>query len=972
MPGFLRAGPAFQGIDLTKTLRILLCAAVLTSLGPARVRAADTVVPVRIDGRDGARLSFDFPRLVPYEISRKGDTVEMTFDTAASVAPPARLPAGISKFDISRPDPETLKIVLTLRPGVTVSDSRQKRAVVLTAALPKPKEAKQETPPEKAAPEKKESPPQAADAAKKPEPVSPVAAAHVPAAAPPDVLPAAAPETVVTVSTAAPTRIAVFRRAGFLWIVDDGQSGSAFAPEIDGPQAGFLGKGKPFRFKDGSAWRYTMPPNMNVSVRKKGLLWQIVLSAVPATRAPASYVSVEHDGSQDAAKLKSRLPGAGPAIVFEDPAVGDALSIVPTGEPNARIDQARAFPDVEILSADMGFVTRPLRDGVKVARVDDYAFVTAPDGLKTSIKTAASVAAAGPEEPDGEGGDLPLFNFPSWRMGGLEGLHASERELIAGIAEAANPDDKTALAMALARLYFANNFGQESLGALRMLETLNPDVAGTPDFLALRGAASAMAGHYDEALSNLSDPSIQKNPEVALWIGYAAAATEQWRKADESFPRSNRLLRRYPDNVAIPFTIYMAESALRLGRVDTATALLDSLSAQASDLTSPEAWKAAAGYLRGEAYRQQGNVDAAIQEWTPVAEGRDRLYHSKASLALTNLLLQEKKISVKDAVERVDSLRFAWRGDGLEVQILKTLGQMKIKDGQYLSGLADLKSAAKLARSLREDTEPIEELMRKAFLEAYTGDEKKVQPLEAISIYQDYADIMPPGPETAAASRRFAGYLVRMDLLGRAAKVLEDFLPIAPSPVEAGAAGEDLAAIYLRDGRPAEALKALDATAHAGLTASEKSARLLLRARAQSRLNQPDDAIRTLAELNTPDAQRLKADVLWSARRWPEASQALQALLPAPSAGRLDEASARLVVNAAVAAKLAGDTAGLDALKTRYGASLAGTPLADAFGVVTRGGGVTSLSDRGALLKMAGEVDMFKGFLDKYKATAKN
>ena len=111
------------------------------------------------------------------------------------------------------------------------------------------------------------------------------------------------------------------------------------------------------------------------------------------------------------------------------------------------------------------------------------------------------------------------------------------------------------------------------------------------------GAANAMSGHYKEALQDLSLPAIQQRPEASLWAGYAAAATEQWHMADRSFPKSNRLLLQYPDDIAIPFTIYMAESALHLGHTDMANRLLDSINKTTAG--EDPRYESAIDYLRG-------------------------------------------------------------------------------------------------------------------------------------------------------------------------------------------------------------------------------------------------------------------------------------------------------------------------------------------------------------------------------------
>src|SRR5690606_24983419 len=120
---------------------------------------------------------------------------------------------------------------------------------------------------------------------------------------------------------------------------------------------------------------------------------------------------------------------------------------------------------------------------------------------------------------------------------------------------------------------------------------------------------------------------------VRLWAGYVAASTEQWRMAARLFPGDTHLLTEYPPNIAVPFTLYMAESALRLGNTDTAKKLLSSLDTAALPADAAHL-RAAAGYLRGELARQEGDFDAAMKHWRPVANGLDQLYHTKAALAL--------------------------------------------------------------------------------------------------------------------------------------------------------------------------------------------------------------------------------------------------------------------------------------------------------------------------------------------------
>lgn len=965
-----------------------LSAAVLL-LAPMNAWAED--VPVKIGVHDAyTRLVFEFPKLVPYHATKTQDGVVLDFDTPLGAASLTKMPTTLAGFSAVKPDAATLKITLTLKAGQDFKHYRLMRKIVLDVIPASPARMPEKKPLETAPPPvvEKKAPEPTKPVPTKPVPPPPEKHVEAPPPPPPIPAPAAAPvipvvaevpqehaqavdETAITFSSASPLHLAVFRRFGTLWIVTNDSTGGAFAPEASGLQAAFLGKPKTLRFKGGMAWRYPMPPETFVSVEKKGLTWNIRLTAEARPKIAESQARVDIDRASRKAKLVATLPKAGDVLSFEDPSAGDTLYVIPTDAENARVGAARTFADVQTLPAEMGFIVRPLADGVETTRLEDVIMISSPHGISATLTAGNSVSRfkeTEEEEKEGEGGHL--FDFQSWQRGGIPDFFKNRHALEEEAALAQSPDERQTGLIKLATLYFSNHFGHEALGALALAESDDEMIAKNPAFIALKGAASAMAGHYPEALQYLSNPAIQQHPEVNLWIGYAAAATEQWHMANRSFPAGTQLLAEYPDNVAIPFTIYMAESALRLGHADTADTLLNSIHA-APEAFSPQD-KAALAYLKGESFRQRGNFDAAMEEWQPLADGIDRLYHTKASLALAHLQLQEKKITLKESIDKVDSLRFAWRGDGLEVQILQNLGHLKVRDGRYLDGLQDMKEAIMLADNLSNDSDPIHDDMRRVVADLFVGGQAdKIDPLQAVSIYESFHHLLPQGSSDAAiASLRYSDQLVRMDLLSKAEKVFEDNLKAGLIPEEKIApTGAKLAAIYLLDGKAEDALAALDKTLRTPADEKVAQERDLLRARALSQLDKTDAAIQILSGMDAKPAVALKVDVLWRARKWKEVATAIEALIP-QSSQKLSDDDAKLIVNLAVSCRLAGDVAKLEDIKARYGAAMAETTQSYAFGVVVRANEAADLADHDTLLKMAGEVDMFKGFLDSYKASA--
>ena len=146
-----------------------------------------------------------------------------------------------------------------------------------------------------------------------------------------------------------------------------------------------------------------------------------------------------------------------------------------------------------------------------------------------------------------------------------------------------------------------------------------------------------------------------------------------------------------------------------------------------------------------------------------------------------------------------------------------------------------------------------------------------------------------------------------------------------------------LAVIYLMGRKPDRAIQVLRAESSADLPAELRDQRLMIEARAHSDTGRPELALEVIANLQGLEADRLRADVLWKARRWRDAAEQIEKIY----ADRWSERTALAdgeradVLRAAVGYALAEDTIGLDRWRNKYAAKMADGPDRRAFDVVT-------------------------------------
>jgi tetratricopeptide (TPR) repeat protein len=741
--------------------------------------------------------------------------------------------------------------------------------------------------------------------------------------------------------------LAVFRRAGALWMV----FGAATEPDLTELQE--RGKAAIERVEQvpnatATVIRAVTRRGLEPSIRRVGNEWVVDLKAQDFhVEAPVTMLA------QPAARpprVTFELQGSSEPILVNDPEVGDRLLVVPTLEVGRGMALESSVVEFRALVSVQGLVLRPNLEGVVAKLVGNGIEVTGPGGLVLSADADRLLGTAG----DG----FRMFDFPGW-AGPAKQAFLDRRSELERVVSTTPASQRSQPRLALAEFYFARLYSAEALGVLDAIERDDPAFAADRVVRAMRGAAALLDGDRDQATRELNRPTLDRESEVALWRGALFASDGDWRAAAPLFLRGAGLLNTYPKILRDRFELVAAEALIRTGNADAAGSLLGMVR---KDDPSPGDLSMAR-YLEGLRAQARGDMTRSLEIWQEVARSDDRPSRARAIKDRTMALLEIGKISRADAIQQLDALRFSWRGDTFEFDLLHTLGTLLVADGDYRRGLDVLRQAA--ANYPRHPETPmVQTQMADAFAQVFTGkNADTISPIKALALYQEFKGVTAPNGKSDEIVRRLADRLIAVDLLDQADTLLEDQVTNRLTGAAKARTATELAMIRLLDHRPDAALRALDIPVGTDVAADLARQRQQLRARALLDQNKPTEALAALGNDQSRAADRLRADVYWKTKSWPDAVRVFERIVDVPPEGQtLAPKDAQIVLNWAAALTLSGDQAGVARLRDRFGAGMAKSAYATGFRLIASDDTGNGSSDPRARARQIAEIGELKSF----------
>lgn len=750
---------------------------------------------------------------------------------------------------------------------------------------------------------------------------------------------------------------ALFQRGRTFYVVFDGDA--PFAVEtLPERFFDFVTEASRMRAGDDTVIRLRLAGEPLATVSLEGMTWVLTLGpSVMETPLPVRLLREAR--TVGPSRVRAALTGASRVIAFEDPDAGDPLIVVTAFGAVQGLIAQRDFVEFMALETAQGLAIRPHTDDLTVTIEGAEALIESGGGLSLSAGTVSQYA---PErKPLGDTLRPAFMDFSAWRVPAAAYAREHARLFNAIGDDAAGP---SAARLALAQFYLAHGLSYEALGVLDILAADDERAVLDPTFLATRAVGRFLARDFAGAREDLATRALDSDPNAQLMRGLVAVALEDWPAARAALAAGEEWIGRYPGDWQARFRLATATTGLAVNDLGLAERALSAMPAEGHEA----AQALEAKLLKGQLLARLDRTEAAMELFNQVAAGGNRPLEARAAFDILLLKARTGALPPNEAIAELERLSWRWRGDRLELQVLKALADLQIASGDYRNGLLTMRAAVlgfpndPLARHVRED-------MARAFEDLFlNGKADALPPVQAVGLYYDFKELTPIGRLGDDMIRRLADRLVAVDLLAQATELLQYQVDNRLEGVARSAVATRLALVYLMDREPEKALDAIRSTRQTRLPDELLIQRRLLEARALAEMKQFQLAQETLEQDDSADARRLKADISWMASDWQIAAERFEKLATEAGTGAVDDITRVDVMRAVIAFTLANDARGLSRLREAYGARMEATSYGPAFDAVTRAIAPDTVAFRD-LAKAVAAIDTLDRFLASFDAS---
>ena len=560
---------------------------------------------------------------------------------------------------------------------------------------------------------------------------------------------------------------------------------------------------------------------------------------------------------------------------YLDPFIGDEIVTIPVYKPRFGIETSYEFIDFEVFKTFQGIAIGKLADNLQFDIALDALIIKS----RTNLNISPKIYLESDKGSDHEVIKLAIFDGSNGIVNLKQFVRSDEnfnKEIL--MLQSALMDapivNKPPLRTQLAMIYLANGLGLEALAMLKIAKEENGSLNGNYIFsflesLALFATGDNEAAYKESSAIDIATVPLHNREELRFWNTITKIASVHdggvlIANAINSYNNmANNFLINYPDKLLIKFGLTLLSKAIDLKYFTESSGLINKM--LKSELSGRD--KNRLNSLTAKFYStQQDGLETAVKYWDMcLSDVMDNFNYVRCSFDKDSYLYKNQIIDDKELIKRLDVLHLLWKGGDLGVQILKTLGDLKLKNDDTAGALRAWKVITDDYPNTAESLKLIN-VMSKVFIDFFiTNNDKNLSPLQAAAFFYEFSDLMPIGSVGDDIILRLVGYLSNLELLDKAIPLLHHQVTnrLIGDKMEEGI--NQLADLYIKNEEPAEALKVIRniSNSSSSLPISLKRYRTRLEAKALYKLGKTNEAILILKDDFTQPSDDIKADILW-------------------------------------------------------------------------------------------------------------
>jgi hypothetical protein len=557
-----------------------------------------------------------------------------------------------------------------------------------------------------------------------------------------------------------------------------------------------------------------------------------------------------------------------------------------------------------------------------------------PDDLKFS-STLANITSERIPSPVS-----PLLDLESYDLALQQQFHTFQ-SLRLNTAKAASKTQLQHDQIELAKFYLANGYYHEAIGVLRLMRAQDEKVFNQhPELYLMLDVSNILAHSIDIDELTATSPFYQEEPEAKLVTALLNFSFGRHKTALENFIKALPFIQKLPRHIRNTIALKAFEAAVyNQFQQPIFQNLIDARYLSACDQAVYKFFDARYKQITVPKF----DAPAVYKELVYNPNYRVRLL---ARLALLNTSSPPDKAKLSD----LESLRFFWRGDALELSYLSTLAELYTKAGHVPRALECYRTINNFLWHL-ESSQVYIKAAQDLFYNTFKQHNTKPA-LEQLGFYFNFIDLVPHDRRHVVVMNHVVRLYDEIGLISDALATLTNLqdkltrqyrnqtLPHEKYIKIKNQLLKNTAIIYLRTNAVKHALRTLeqiDLTVPDINSSQEFNTSVrFMKAIALGEAGKFDQALTIIQDMDNRKAHRLRTIIYMAQKRWADALKLLESVITEAKITTFkDVADLDLLFDLAMVANQLQDWAYLKKLKETYSAKIADPQKKQVFEILT-------------------------------------